>query len=52
MNGWTIIFAITSTIGGVWGSSAQSTAAIFVAALFGLLFLLTLCTRAIRGIVC
>jgi len=52
MNGWSIIFAATSTISGVWGSSVQSTAAFCAAALFGLLFLLTLCTRAVRGDAC
>lgn len=52
MSGWSIIFAVTSTISGVWGSSAESAAAIFASALFGLLFLLALCTKAIRGTVC
>lgn len=52
MSGWSIIFAVTSTISGVWGSSAESSGAIFVSVLFGLLFLLALCTRAIRGNVC
>lgn len=52
MNGWSIIFAVTSTISGVWGSSSQSTAAFFASGLFGLLFLLALCTKVIRGTVC
>jgi hypothetical protein len=52
MNGWSIIFAVTSTISGVWGTSAESSAALFASALFGFLFLLALCTKAIRGIVC
>ena len=52
MNGWSIIFAVTSMISGLWGSSAESAAAIFASALFGILFLLALCTRAIRGAVC
>jgi hypothetical protein len=52
MNGWSIIFAFTSTVSGVWGNSSQSTAAISVSALFGVLFLLALCTRVIRGNVC
>ena len=52
MNGWSIIFASTAAICGVWGNSVQSPAAIFAAALFGLLFLLTLFTRAIRGTAC
>lgn len=52
MNGWSIIFAVTSTVSGVWGSSAQSTAAQFASALFGILFLLALCTKAIRGKAC
>jgi hypothetical protein len=52
MNGWSIIFAVTSAISGIWGSSAESTAAIFASVLFGVLFLLALCTRAVRGILC
>ena len=52
MTGWSIIFATTSTISGVWGSSSQSPAAVFASVLFGVLFLLALGTRVIRGIVC
>lgn len=52
MNGWSIIFAVTSTISGVCGGSARSSAALLASALFGLLFLLALCTRAIRGVKC
>lgn len=52
MNGWSIIFAVTSTVSGVWGSSVESTAAVFASVLFGFLFLLALCTKAIRGTVC
>lgn len=52
MNGWSIIFAVTSTVSGLLGSSAESTAAMFVSALFGVLFLLALCTRVLRGNVC
>jgi hypothetical protein len=50
MKGWLIIFSGTSAISGVCGTFAPSTAAIFASALFGLLFLLALCTKAIRGI--
>ena len=52
MNGWSIIFAVTSAISGVWGSSTQSSAAIFASVLFGFLFLLALFTRVVRGILC
>jgi ABC-type Mn2+/Zn2+ transport system permease subunit len=52
MNGWSIIFAVTSTVSGLWGSSAQSAAAVFASVLFGFLFLLALCTKAVRGKVC
>lgn len=52
MNGWSIIFACASASSAVWGIPAQSDAAISAAALFGVLFLLTLFTRAIRGAAC
>jgi hypothetical protein len=52
MTGWMIIFALTSTTSGVWGSSAQAPAALFACALFGTLFLLALCAKAMRGVVC
>jgi hypothetical protein len=52
MNGWSIIFAVTSAGSAVWGSAVNSVAALYAAVLFAVLFLLALCTRAIRGIVC
>jgi hypothetical protein len=52
MNGWSIIFALVSIGSAVWGSPALSDAAQFCAALFGVLFLLTLFARAIRGTAC
>ena len=47
MNGWLIIFAVTSTAGGVWGSSNQAPAAVFASFLFGSLFFLALGTKAV-----
>jgi len=52
MNGWLIIFATSSMTGGIWGSSAHSPAVIFASGLFGALFVLALCARAVRGMVC
>ena len=52
MNGWLIIFAMSSMTGGIWGSFAQVPAAMFASALFGALFVLALCARAVRGMVC
>jgi hypothetical protein len=52
MNGWSIIFGSVSVGSAVWGSPAFSEAARFCAVLFGVLFLLTLFTRAIRGTAC
>jgi hypothetical protein len=52
MNGWTIIFGSVSVGSAVWGSPSSSNAAVFCAVLFGVLFLLTLFTRAIRGTAC
>ena len=48
MIGWMIIFAATSTIGGVWSSAFQSSSALFVSVLFGILFVLALCVGAVR----
>jgi hypothetical protein len=52
MNGWAIIFGSVSAASAAWGSPAFSGAAAFCAVLFGVLFLLTLFTRAIRGTAC
>jgi hypothetical protein len=52
MTGWMIIFAVTSTSSGVWARSAETHAAIFASALFGTLFVLALCAKSLRGIVC
>jgi len=52
MTGWMIIFAATSVITGALSSTVGIPAIIFVSALFGLLFVLALCTKAVRGIVC
>ena len=52
MNGWLIIFAVTSTTGGVWGSSGQIPAALFASFLFGSLFFLALGAKAVRGVAC
>ena len=51
LTGWMIIFALISTTSGVWGGTAQAPTAIFVSALFGTLFVLALCTKALRGVV-
>jgi hypothetical protein len=52
MNGWSIIFGSVSVSSAVWGSPAFSGAARSCAVLFGVLFLLTLFARAIRGTAC
>jgi hypothetical protein len=52
MNGWLIIFAVTSVTSAFWGSSAESPAALFVSGIFGVLFLLALGARAVRGEAC
>ncbi len=52
MNGWSIIFAVTSMISGVWGSSVQSAGGLFSAGVFGLLFFMALATKAVRGTAC
>jgi hypothetical protein len=52
MHGWLIIFAVTSTTSGLWGSSTQSPAALFACGIFGVLFLLALGARAVRGEAC
>lgn len=52
MNGWLIIFAVTSTASQVWGSSGQTPATVFAAFLFGSLFFLALGAKAVRGVAC
>ena len=52
MNGWLIIFAATSTTSGIVASFVRAPEALFAAALFGVLFVLTVCARAVRGSVC
>jgi len=52
MHGWLIIFAVTSMSSGLWGNTAQSPAALFASGIFGVLFLLTLVLRAVRGEAC
>ena len=52
MNGWLIIFAGTSTASGVWGRSSHDPAAVFASFLFGGLFVLALCAKAVRGVAC
>ena len=52
MNGWMIIFALTSTTSGVWGSWNQAPAAFFASGIFGILFLLAIGARAVRGEAC
>lgn len=52
MTGWIMIFAAALAITGALGGSARTPAVIFASALFALLFILALCTRAIRGIIC
>jgi hypothetical protein len=42
-------FAATSTISGVWSSVVLAPAAIFVSALFGVLFVLALCHEGIEN---
>lgn len=48
MNGWLIIFALTSMTCGLWGASADSSAGLFASGIFGALFLLALGAKAIR----
>jgi hypothetical protein len=50
MTGWTIIFAAVSTTSGVWGGIVRTPTAIFVSVLFGALFVLALCLKAVRGV--
>jgi hypothetical protein len=52
MNGWMIIFALTSMTSGLWGGSNESPAALFASGIFGLLFLLSIGARAVRGEAC
>ena len=52
MNGWSIIFGSVSVGSALWGSPAFSGPALLCAVLFGVLFLLTLFARAIRGTAC
>lgn len=52
MTGWMIIFAVTSTTSGVYGSALQAPAAVLASGLFGTLFILALCARAVRGAEC
>jgi hypothetical protein len=52
MNGWSIIFGSVSVGSAAWSSPAFSGAAQLCAVLFGVLFLLTFITRAIRGTAC
>lgn len=52
MQGWLIIFAASSMTGGIWGSSSQSPAAFFASAIFGIMFVLALCAKAVRGGMC
>ncbi len=42
MTGWMIIFAVTSTASGALGS-------VLASSLFGTLFVLALCAKAVRG---
>ena len=52
MNGWMIIFALTSMTSGVWSDFFQDSAALFACLLFAALFVLSLCAKAVRGAVC
>lgn len=52
MNGWSIIFASAAAGSAVWGIPSHPDTATFATALFGVLFVLTLFTRAIRGTAC
>lgn len=52
MIGWLIIFATATFTSGFWGSSAQAPGAMFASCIFGVLFLLTLGAKAVRGPVC
>jgi hypothetical protein len=48
MNGWLIIFGLTSMSSGVWASIGQAPSAVSASALFGVLFLLALFARAVQ----
>jgi len=52
MTGWLIIFAGTAMTSGFWGSLSEHPAALPASALFGLLFVLALSTKAVRGESC
>ena len=52
MNGWMMIFAASSTTGGVWGSAIHVPAALFASGIFGILFLLAIGARAVRSEAC
>jgi hypothetical protein len=52
MNGWRIIFAGASTASGIWGSYVHDPAVVFTSVLFGGLFVLALCAKAVRGAAC
>jgi hypothetical protein len=52
MNGWLIIFAVTSMSSGFWGHAADAPAGFSGSILFGLLFLIALGTRVVRGEAC
>ena len=52
MSGWLIIFASTSTASGIWGSSSHAPAAVFASGLFAGLFVIALCAKAVRDVVC
>ena len=49
MNGWLIIFAVTYMSSGFWVRYAHSPAALFAFIIFGVLFVLALGARAVRG---
>ena len=50
MNGWVIIFGITSLGSGVWGSTAEVPVALFASVLFGGLFMFALGAKALRRV--
>ena len=52
MNGWLIIFGVTSTACHVLGSQGPTPAAGFASFLFGSLFFLALGAKAVRGVAC
>lgn len=50
MTGWMIIFAATSVLTGALGGVVGMPPVILASVFFGLLFVLALCTKAIRGV--